>query len=441
MTTKKLSDNALLGEQGTSLISLAVARMGFVWRPTSQHDTGVDGEIEIRDSTTGAVSGLLIKVQSKALSVLSNDSEEGFDYWPTQADVSYWLGHNVPVILVVSRPATDEVYWQTVERPNGPASPKKFHFNKSTDRLETSSKGRLIEIAKGGAPGAKGFALAKPERLISNLLPVTKLPARLYLAETEFKTPKELGAALHAADLRLDFVLKNNRILSVTDLNQPQFWPFCDRGTVEDFPATEWSSASEPDKQRDFVALLNQCLRQVLRNSNGHIRFDRALGLFYFPSNRDNKPYEFGYTSLKRATSRKVVTELISKKEKHVMGYRHSAMFARFFQYDKKWYLEVMPTYLFTQPNGMTTSRFHSDWLTGIKKLERNNAILGQLVTWEELLVSSDDLLSEGSQLLEFGRLLSFQTPHGIADDAWTASGGIDTTSSDADTAELFELL
>ena len=290
-------------------------------------------------------------------------------------------------------------------------------------------------------PEPKGFALAKSERLVSNLLPVTKLPSRLYLAETEFKTPKDLGAALHAAGLRLDFVLKNNRILSVTDLNQPQFWPFCDRGTIEDFPITDWSSATEPDEQKDFVALLNQCLRQVLNNSNGHIRFDRALRLYYFPRNKKNQPYEFGYKSLKKATSREVVTELVNKKEKHVMGYRHSAMVARFFQYDKKWYLEIMPTYLFTQPDGLTTSRFHSDWLTGIKKLERNNAILGQLVMWEELLANSEDLLSEGERALEFGRLLFFQTQHGIADDAWASSGAGDTAPYESDTAELFERL
>lgn len=441
MVVKKLTDNALLGEQGIAHISLAVSKMGFVWRPTSQHDTGIDGEIEIRDSATGAVSGLIIKVQSKALTTLLNDSDEGFDYWPSPTDVAYWLGHNVPVILVVSQPATEAVYWQTVERPSGPASPKKFHFSKVSDKLDDASRGRLIELAKGGAPGAKGFALAKPERLVCNLLPVTGLPPRLYLAETDFKTPKELGTALHSANLRLDFVLKNNRILSVTDLNQPQYWSFCDRGTIEDFPVSEWSSASEPDKQRDFVGLLNQCLRQVLSTSVGHIRFDKALGLYYFPSNKKNQPYEFGYRSLKKATSREVVTELISKKEKHVMGYRHSAMFARFFQYDKKWYLEIMPSYLFTQPNGLTTSRFHSDWLTGIKKLERNSAILGQLVMWEELLSSSDDLLSEGSDLLEFGKLLSFQSEHGIADDAWTASVGAEATSSEPDTSGLFEWL
>ena len=161
MTEKKLTDKALLGEQGASLISLAISKMGFVWRPTSQHDTGIDGEIEIRDSLSGAVSGLIIKVQSKALTTLANDSADSFDYWPTQTDVAYWLGHNVPVILVVSQPATNDVYWQPVERPSGPTAQKKFHFHKSRDRLAPSSKGHLIELAKGGAPGAKRVCIGK----------------------------------------------------------------------------------------------------------------------------------------------------------------------------------------------------------------------------------------------------------------------------------------
>ena len=64
MSDKKLTDQQLLGEQGIAVISLAVSQMGYVWRPTSQHDTGIDGEIEIRDSASGIVSGLIIKVQN-----------------------------------------------------------------------------------------------------------------------------------------------------------------------------------------------------------------------------------------------------------------------------------------------------------------------------------------------------------------------------------------
>jgi hypothetical protein len=57
MTGKHLSDNQLLGERGVALIANRVAEMGFAWRPTSVLDSGIDGEIELRDSATGEMSG------------------------------------------------------------------------------------------------------------------------------------------------------------------------------------------------------------------------------------------------------------------------------------------------------------------------------------------------------------------------------------------------
>lgn len=438
MSDKKLTDQQLLGEQGIASISLAVSRMGYVWRPTSQHDTGIDGEIEIRDSASGIVSGLIIKVQSKAVTNLDNETHEGFDYWPNQRDVTYWLGHNVPVILIVSRPTTNEVYWQSVEMPSGPTARKKFHFIKTRDGLNEQAKGRLAELVKSGAPGAKGFALAKSETLVSNLLPVVKLPNRLFLAETKFKTPREVWGAFNDNHLPFEFVLKNKRILTVRDLTDPHYEFLCDRGTVEDFPVSEWADSSDVDKQRDFVNLLNRCLERFLRASIGHLRFDKTNGAFFFPANMENVPYAYGYRGQKKSTTRVVVRRLINKKEGHVMGFRHSAMSARFFRYERLWYLEVTPTYVFTQPNGVTSSQYHPKWLAGIKKLERNSAVLGQLVMWEELLAGSDDLLSEPYPFLGFGRTVNFQTAHGIDDDAWGASAHAESLPLDEQFAGLF---
>lgn len=441
MTEKKLTDRQLLGEQGASLISLAVSRMGYVWRPTSQHDTGVDGEIEIRDSVSGAVTGLIIKVQSKAVSTLDNETADGFDYWPIQRDVQYWLGHNVPVILAVSRPATDEVYWQTVQVPKGEARPKKFHFDKVRDRMEGAAKGRLAELAKSGAPGTKGFALSKPELLTSNLLPVARLPDRLYLGESLFTSAKDVVAELIARDVSVEFVLKNKRILTVCDITNPKYHFLCDRGTVEDFGVSEWANTADPDKQRDFVYLLNQCLRQFLRKSTARLRRDRESGAYFFPSNSKNTQYQFGYRGKKKSTARWVVKALTNKKEGHVMGFRHSAMFARFQRFAGMWFLEVNPAYIFTQPDGKTRSRFHSDWLSGIKRLEHNSSILGQLVMWEEILRSSEDLFSGGYPHLGFDRLLSFQIDRGIDDGAWAAFDERDKGAADGHPLGLFDLL
>jgi hypothetical protein len=458
MTTsddKKLTDRQLLGSQGVSLIDLAVSRMGFVWRPTVQHDAGIDGEIEVRDPSTGRMTGLLIKVQSKAVSTFANETDESFDYWPEERDLRYWRGHNLPVILVVSQPATGSVYWLPVREQASSASSKRFHFIKARDRLDQEAQGRLMQLAQSAGQGAVVPALAKNEQLISNLLPIVQLPERLYLAETKFRSGKEIGDLLRdrnrradtepTADarsaypeVRVEFVLKNQRILTVRDLTDPRYEFLCDRGTVEDFPTSEWALATDAEKKRDFVHLLNQCLREMLRSMPEHLWFDRDGKCFFFPPSRDRKPYDYAYRGAKKETVREVFKERINKSKGHIMGYRHSAMMAQFYRYDASWYLEVTPTYFFTK-DGAQKSNWHEEWLKGIKELEKNQAVRGQLLMWADLLVEVPDLLSDGYPFLRFGPPASFATEHGIDDATWAASDSSGTSGTSDSSAPLFE--
>lgn len=421
MSDKKLTDQQLLGEQGTSLISLAVSKMGYVWRPTSQHDTGIDGEIEIRDAASGVVSGLSLKVQSKAVSNFDGETDDGFDYRAQQRDVDYWLQHNVPVILVVSRPRTNEVYWLPVLSSNGPVRERKFHFVKSRDRLDDSAAVGLAELVRTQAQGALGIALRRPERLVSNLIPVKSLPSRLFLAETPHHRPKAMGEALKGRDLTFENVVRSKQVLTVRDLTDPQYSFLCDPGTVEDFPVEQWSASSDPVVQREFVWLLNSCLRQFLRSSPVRVLFDKSSSVYFFPAQEAGNPTMLSYQGQKKLTAREVVKVLVNKKKGHVMGHRHSAMNAQFARYGGIWYLEVSPTYLFTGPDAIRPSKYAAEWATGIKRLERNNAVLGQLGMWAEVLNPEKDLFAEPYPHLSFGELLVFQSSCGLDDATWAA--------------------
>jgi hypothetical protein len=421
MSDKKLTDQQLLGEQGTSLISLAVSRMGYVWRPTSQHDTGIDGEIEIRDAASGVVSGLSVKVQSKAVSNFESETDEGFEYRAQQRDVDYWLQHNVPVILVVSRPRTDEVYWLPVRDPSGQVRKRKFDFVKSQNRLDASAAVGLAELVRTQAQGTRGIALRRPERLISNLIPVKSLPPRLFLAETPHHQPKAMGQALKGRELTFENVVRSKQVLTVRDLTDSQYSFLCDRGTVEDFPVEQWSASDNPVVQREFVWLLNSCLRQFLRSSPGSVLYDKSSSVYFFPAQEAGTPTVVSYQAQKRLTSREVVKVLVNKKKGHVMGHRHSAMTAQFARYGDCWYLEVSPTYHFTGPDAVKPSNYSAEWTTGIKRLERNNAVLGQLGMWAELLNPPADLFAEPYPYLSFGEPLTFQSERGLDDAAWTA--------------------
>lgn len=310
---------------------------------------------------------------------------------------------------------------------------------KARDALDEQSKGRLIEVAQAASPRGVAPALAKHETLVSNLLPVTKLPERLYLAETSYKTAKDLGAALREANLRLEFVLKNGRILTVRDLTDPQFLALCDRGTVEDFGVNEWAASTDPDKQRDFVSLMNSCLREMLRSSPQALRFDKDAGCFFFPPSETKVPYDYAYRGDKKATAREVFKELRNKKQGHVMGYRHSAMKPQFYRFGGAWYLEVTPTYYFSR-DGVTQSKWHEDWLKGIKELEKNGAIRGQLMMWGDLLRNPPGLFDDGYPFLDFGSPVTFAIDHGIDDSSWISPVSAEEPKGEASSTPLFEL-
>lgn len=116
MDVKKIHKNTITGQQGINLIEKRVLEMGFLWYPTGGIEVGIDGTIEIRDSATGRALNAIIQVQSKAtLGQFQAETSEGFDYLCDVKDLNYWLQGNAPVILIVSRPSTDEAYWVSIK--------------------------------------------------------------------------------------------------------------------------------------------------------------------------------------------------------------------------------------------------------------------------------------------------------------------------------------
>src|SRR5262249_13718116 len=151
---KTIRDNQLLAERGIALITEIVLKMGFIFRPTAVLDGGIDGEIELRDIQTGAISNQIIKVQSKATGQFTNETAEAFDFWPSAKDVKYWLGGNVPVMLVVSCPDRGEAYWVSVqEYKNANPTSKGIHFAKAITRLDKEAAPAIASLVKNSLYG------------------------------------------------------------------------------------------------------------------------------------------------------------------------------------------------------------------------------------------------------------------------------------------------
>ena len=90
--------------------------------------------------------------------------------------------------------------------------------------------------------------------------------------------------------------------------------------------------------------------------------------------------------------SREVFKQYSKKSDPSQRAYcRHSAFKGYFLQLDGQWYLEITPTYHFTS-DGYTENKFRAERLQGIKRLDRNPAVLGQLRSVADYLSRPRDL-------------------------------------------------
>lgn len=392
MPPKRIDQRDITGDRGIALIHSIVGEMGFVWNPTGI-EAGIDGYIEIRDTVTGEMTNFVIQVQSKATDKdFQAETIDGFDYYCDARDLDYWMGGNAPVILIRSRPSTNEAYWVSIKdyfKDLSKRATKKVHFDKVKDKFDAKCKDGLVELAKPSASGIYLAPLPKTEKLVSNLLPVLSFGEKIYIAETKYRSPKTLWEKLRGLvkEPGNEWILNNKQIISFHDLNEFPWSEIC-LGAAEEFDAEEWAYTTELEKRNIFVQLLNLALSQKL---SPDVRLEKKLGYYFFAATKNLAPKELSYKSLIQNTSRVVFQGYKKKKDPtQISHYRHSAFFGQFYCFDNKWYLEISPTYHFTW-DGYKPSLFREDQLTGIKQLERNSAVLGQVVMWGEYLKDKPD--------------------------------------------------
>jgi hypothetical protein len=97
--------------------------------------------------------------------------------------------------------------------------------------------------------------------------------------------------------------------------------------------------------------------------------------------------------------------------------YRHSAARLHFVRYDNEWHLQVTPNYYFTR-DGERPSFYAPNLTSGIKRLENNQAVHGQVVMWAQLLTERS-LFDTGPGFLDFTALVQHELSAGLDDDAW----------------------
>jgi hypothetical protein len=428
--SKKYTQQTLTGQAGINLIEKRVLQMGWVWNATNI-EAGIDGYIEIRDPATGRATNIILQVQSKALSQFTGESVDSLDYTCSPRDLEYWMSGNAPVILVVSNPTTEEAYWASIKDYfNTPARrrDRRVTFDKRRDRFDADARDRLAQLAMPRFLGIYLTPPPRPETLYSNLLRVAEFPKNMYRANTELRDGREIRKRLGWSDgAPDDWFFRARQVISFEPFESTLWEEIVDRGTVEEFDLAEWAFSPDTDRVNEFLELMFHALKAKLRPLG--VAYYRDGEYFYFIATSDLKPKRVEYKSLRKNTTRTVFQGFPSKDDpSHMRFYRHVAFQPQFFCFDQTWYLTISPTYHFTF-DGWRQHKWYESKLKGIKALEKNPAVLGQVAFWGALLREQGGLFQDSkTSLLKFGELASHHLEAGINETLWLWNEEDDST-------------
>ena len=264
--------------------------MGFVWNALHL-EAGIDGIIEVRDSSTSEVTNCIIQVQSKAgPSYFRAESDSTFEFYCDERDLEYWLRGNAPVVLVVSRPDSDEAYWVPVKdyfRDPARYKSRKVTFDKSVNRLTAESRESLARLAMPMDSGLYLPALPCNETLASNLLPVVSYPKRLYRASTKLRFPSQVWDILNndGGEAPAEWMLHNGMLYSFHDLTFAPLRKVCLASTAENLSSDQWAMSNDKDSRYVFSRMLKMCIGQ--RMGRHGVRYSKDKMHYYFRSTPD----------------------------------------------------------------------------------------------------------------------------------------------------------
>jgi hypothetical protein len=422
---KRLTREQILGETAVQFIGRRFLDMGLPWHPTNAPlDAGIDGFVEIRDVQSGEATNAWIAVQSKGRTTLEKETATSFEFTCTPRDLDYWRRGNMPVLLVVSLPERNVAWWVSVKdyfRDDGARlQSRRIVFDKQANALTPAAGGQFLQLVQAAGAGTYFRPAPKRERLHTNLLEVKRFPQLIYSARAALRDSAALRDRLKQQMQYppREWLFDGKRIYSVHDLRDDPWASVCDIDTVDWIEAAKWSSSDDPQEQRLFVWMLNECLRSFAGKIG--MRYSREDDALYFKKTSDLSPRVRRYRSRQQRAERVVFREYRSKTDpSKIFYYRHVGFEPRFRHFDGRWCLEINPTYLFTS-DGENTHPYHEEYLAKIKSIEGSGAVGGTVVMFAALLRDREGLFADNYPHLGFGNLLEGELEVGIDDKFWS---------------------
>jgi len=421
---KKATAEIVIGEQGVALIASLVAAMGHLWHPTSGADSGIDGQIELRDPATSEVRNVRIGVQSKATEKRwIGETDTGFYFRPRPRDVQFWLSSTQPVLLICSRPRTKEIYWRSVQewaRDASARSAGRVDFEKRRDRFDVDARDALFDLSASAEdrvapPGAP----AVPERLLTNLMPISWAADQLFSAAVPRLNLRLLVEPAPAA--------RDGRIWSLREFRAE----LVDEARATDLKQGSLEGWRESDQPSDLNMVRELVRRDLMVQHRAWIEWHDWKRVAYFKrAQPDWEPVYYVWTT---GSGRAVVAPQEAKTRDGYTSYRHDAAELDVRRLDGVWYVQIRPTYLFTW-DGQQVSGHHDSALKAIKKLDRHSTVSQMLRMWQHLFVERLTLGADGEEApFSLGSLVDCDAPRSIVDKTWLR---IAASDADADADE-----
>lgn len=439
----KVTKQSAIGEKGISLIALRVSEMGHLWHPTSGVDSGIDGEIELRDPATGEVRNFRIGVQSKATEgIWRSESDGGFVWRADPAHIEYWLGSNQPVLLVCSRPKNGEAYWRNVQewsRDPERRATGLVDFDKGRDVFDAHASARFFSLeAREGAAIDPPGPEPHPERLKTNLLPV------IWDGDAVWSVAGPTGAqggdlfkrALAAGVPRSDVALRDGRLWSLSAFDGPYLQAVGADGDPTLHALDELVDVPDRSTQTLVAELVR---RSLLATHWRQLRWYQPERLAYFRLYEEGKKRKLRWSG--GGGGRAVVLPRASTRHEGLSGYRHDAARVGVRHLDGRWHVAISPSYLFTF-DGRKVSSFHADAVKKMKALDRAAAVSQQLRMWEWLLTREPSVLDADEPVATFhlGSLVEVEMDVRPPEAAWKAApDDVREIDDDGDNAESSE--
>lgn len=100
---------------GVAALEYFFSESGWLFREQTIHDYGIDAHIEIVNDHRP--TGKLIAIQIKSgTSFFSEETENSFVFRADDKHIAYWVGHSMPVVVVIYNPETKNAYWKYISR-------------------------------------------------------------------------------------------------------------------------------------------------------------------------------------------------------------------------------------------------------------------------------------------------------------------------------------